>query len=316
MKGLIMKKSIEITNDLTNALINSNSVEFNLYFYKKRISKGKAYFECFTVDIKDLFNDYSDLANNLISNHINKKEIKVYSPEMPKNSIGYIDISKDSNILKPSIELIDDGISKAQPFNCKFYKHNGYIIEIKINGEVFAKLFTSSSVIKTFSKTFSWNVSTFKRIDRPTFELKNYCDLIIFSDYCLFFTNKAECILDLDRQYKKIAEKSLNFLRNCSIVNDFEKFSTYSSQYPKILKFDTFDEERIKKFLDLPLDEKKDIINKRNLKCNDSGNIVIDTTEDSEKVLNFVCSKLFVDFTDECYEASYIKKIIPNQESQ
>lgn len=311
-----MKKPIEITNDLTKALINSNSVEFNLYFYKKRISKGKTYFECFTVDIKDLFNDYSDLANNLISNHINKKEIKVYSPEMPKNSIGYIDISKDSNILKPSIELIDDGISKAQPFNCKFYKHNGYIIEIKINGEVFAKLFTSSSVIKTFSKTFSWNISTFKRIDRPTFELKNYCDLIIFSDYCLFFTNKAECILDLDRQYKKIAEKSLNFLRNCSIVNNFEKFSTYSSQYPKILKFDTFDEERIKKFLDLPLDEKKDIINKRNLKCNDSGNIVIDTTEDSEKVLNFLCSKLFVDFTDECYEASYIKKIIPNQESQ
>ena len=108
-----MKKPIEITNDLTKALINSNSVEFNLYFYKKRISKGKTYFECFTVDIKDLFNDYSDLANNLISNHINKKEIKVYSPEMPKNSIGYIDISKDSNILKPSIELIDGSAVKC-----------------------------------------------------------------------------------------------------------------------------------------------------------------------------------------------------------
>lgn len=235
---------------------------------------------------------------------------------MPKNSIGYIDISNESNILKSSLSLIDDGLNNSQPFNCKFYKHNGYIIEIKIDGNTFARFFTSSSVLKTFSKTFSWNVSTFKRIDKPTFELKNYCDLVIFNDYCLFFTNKAECILDLDRQYKKIAEKSLIFLQNCSILNNFEKFSAYSSQYPKILKFDTFDEERITKFVNLPVDDKKEIINKINLKCDESGKILIDNSDDSEKVLSFLCSKLFIDFTDDCYEASYIKKLTPTQESQ
>ena len=311
-----MKTALEITNDLTKVLKETQNIEFNLYFYKKRSYQGKPYFECFSVDIKDLYNDYSDLAHNLITNHINKKELKMYSPDMPKNSIGYIDISKEGNILKPSLNLIDTGLINSQPFNLKFYKHNGYIIEIKIDGITYARFFTSSGVLKTYSKTFSWNVSTFNRIDKPTFELKNYCDLVVFNDYCLFFTNKAECILDLDRQYKRIAEKSLNFLKTCSLIENFEKFSAYSSEYPRILKFDTFDEERINQFVNLPLNEKKELITKMDLKCNGSGNILIDSKEDSEKVLNFLCSKLFVDFTNDCYEASYIKKLTPTQESQ
>ena len=79
-----MKTALEITNDLTKVLKETKNIEFNLYFYKKRSSQGKPYFECFSVDIKDLYNDYSDLAHNLITNHINKKDLKMYSPEMPK----------------------------------------------------------------------------------------------------------------------------------------------------------------------------------------------------------------------------------------
>lgn len=50
--------------------------------------------------------------------------------------------------------MIDTGLINSQPFNLKFYKHNGYIIEIKIDGITYARFFTSSGVLKTYSKTF------------------------------------------------------------------------------------------------------------------------------------------------------------------
>lgn len=299
-----MKKTIEISDDLSKLLINPD-VEWSLYLFKKRYKNKELYYEMYEVVISDLAIAYSDIYKNMNANYLNKKDLKDYAPDMPKDTIGFIDLNETSLIDLSQINL---GIEKANPFRGELLKYSGYIIEGKLAGETCIKIFFASNTVRTYRKRYFWTTNEFAKIEKPMLEIKDYADCIICNDYCLFFSNRAEGIFDLEKHYKAVAQKSLKFIHDLSIIENFPMFSDYASNYRQALKFDSFDEERLLEFSKLSVDDKKEVI-PSNLEINNKGQFITANKEQLDAALDFICLKVFKDFNNDFYQTSYPKKI-------
>ena len=300
-----MKEIIEISNDLSKPLVTSD-IEWSLHLFKKRYKKQEIYYEMYEVLINDLNLAYSDIFNNMNANYLNVKDLKDYAPDMPKDTIGFIDIAKTSFLDLSQINL---GIQKSNPFKGELLKYNGYILEGRLNGESYIKVFFASNTVRTYRKRYYWATNEFSKIEKPMLEIKDYADCIICNGYCLFFSNRAEGIFDLEKHYKAVAQKSLKFIQDLGIVDNFSEFYNYSSNYRQALKFDSFSEERLLEFSKLPINEKKKVI-PSNLAINEEGQFVVTNKEQLDATLDFICLKVFKDFNNDCYQTSYPKKII------
>ena len=291
-----MKSTIDISNDLSIPLRNAN-VEWNLYVYKKRY-KDKIIntYDVYKIDTISIDTLYSDIHNYLIKNFLNKLDMCDYSSEMPKNKIGFIDLQNDDNVLKHGLNLLNECISTYTQFASKDLALHGYVLECNINGQTYMKVLSSSNPIKYYKHKFSFIINNFTELTDPILSLNVSCDCIIFNDYALFFTGKAESIFDLEKHYKVLASKCLTQLQEKGIIEDFDSFKNYACCWPKAAKFESFDIDRINNF---------------SILLNSQGAIVANSPEEREQVLNFACGKLLIDFNNDGYEVAYPKKINP-----
>lgn len=304
-----MKNIIDISNDLSIPLRDSN-VEWNLYVYKKRY-KDKIIntYDVYKIDTISIDTLYSDIHNYLIKNLLNKLEMCNYSSEMPKNKIGFIDLQKDDNVLKHGLNLLNECISTYTQFASKDLALHGYVLECNINGQTYMKVLSSSNPIKYYKHKFSFIINNFTELTDPILSLNVSCDCIIFNDYALFFTGKAESIFDLEKHYKVLASKCLTQLQNKGIIEDFDSFKNYACCWPKAAKFESFDIDRINSFAELDIPTKTKILNNFSILLNNQGAIIANSPEEREQVLNFACGKLLIDFNNDGYEVAYPKKI-------
>ena len=306
-----MKSTIDISNDLSIPLRNTN-VEWNLYVYKKRY-KDKIIntYDVYKIDTISIDTLYSDIHNYLIKNFLNKLYMCDYSSEMPKNKIGFIDLQKDDNVLKHGLNLLNECISTYTQFASKDLALHGYVLECNINGQTYMKVLSSSNPIKYYKHKFSFIINNFTELTDPILSLNVSCDCIIFNDYDLFFTGKAENIFDLEKHYKVLASKCLTQLQEKGIIEDFDSFKNYACCWPKAAKFESFDIDRINSFAELDIPTKAKILNNFSILLNSQGAIVANSPEEKEQVLNFACGKLLIDFNNDGYEVAYPKKINP-----
>ena len=306
-----MKSTIDISNDLSIPLRNAN-VEWNLYVYKKRY-KDKIIntYDVYKIDTISIYTLYSDIHNYLIKNFLNKLDMCDYSSEMPKNKIGFIDLQKDDNVLKHGLNLLNECISTYTQFASKDLALHGYVLECNINGQTYMKVLSSSNPIKYYKHKFSFIINNFTELTDPILSLNVSCDCIIFNDYALFFTGKAESIFDLEKHYKVLASKCLTQLQEKGIIEDFDSFKNYACCWPKAAKFESFDIDRINSFAELDIPTKAKILNNFSILLNSQGAIVANSPEEREQVLNFACGKLLIDFNNDGYEVAYPKKINP-----
>ena len=306
-----MKSTIDISNDLSIPLRNTN-VEWNLYVYKKRY-KDKIIntYDVYKIDTISIDTLYSDIHNYLIKNFLNKLDMCDYSSEMPKNKIGFIDLQKDDNVLKHGLNLLNECISTYTQFASKDLALHGYVLECNINGQTYMKVLSSSNPIKYYKHKFSFIINNFTELTDPILSLNVSCDCIIFNDYALFFTGKAENIFDLEKHYKVLASKCLTQLQEKGIIEDFDSFKNYACCWPKAAKFESFDIDRINSFAELDISTKAKILNNFSILLNSQGVIVANSPEEKEQVLNFTCGKLLIDFNNDGYEVAYPKKINP-----
>lgn len=306
-----MKSTIDISNDLSIPLRNAN-VEWNLYVYKKRY-KDKIIntYDVYKIDTISIDTLYSDIHNYLIKNFLNKLDMCDYSSEMPKNKIGFIDLQKDDNVLKHGLNLLNECISTYTQFASKDLALHGYVLECNINGQTYMKVLSSSNPIKYYKHKFSFIINNFTELTDPILSLNVSCDCIIFNDYALFFTGKAESIFDLEKHYKVLASKCLTQLQEKGIIEDFDFFKNYACCWPKAAKFESFDIDRINSFAELDIPTKAKILNNFSILLNSQGAIVANSPEEREQVLNFACGKLLIDFNNDGYEVAYPKKINP-----
>ena len=306
-----MKSTIDISNDLSIPLRNAN-VEWNLYVYKKRY-KDKIIntYDVYKIDTISIDTLYSDIHNYLIKNFLNKLDMCDYSSEMPKNKIGFIDLQKDDNVLKHGLNLLNECISTYTQFASKDLALHGYVLECNINGQTYMKVLSSSNPIKYYKHKFSFIINNFTELTDPILSLNVSCDCIIFNDYALFFTGKAESFFDLEKHYKVLASKCLTQLQEKGIIEDFDSFKNYACCWPKAAKFESFDIDRINSFAELDIPTKAKILNNFSILLNSQGAIVANSPEEREQVLNFACGKLLIDFNNDGYEVAYPKKINP-----
>ncbi len=304
-----MKSTIDISNDLSIPLRNAN-VEWNLYVYKKRY-KDKIIntYDVYKIDTISIDTLYSDIHNYLIKNFLNKLDMCDYSSEMPKNKIGFIDLQKDDNVLKHGLNLLNECISTYTQFASKDLALHGYVLECNINGQTYMKVLSSSNPIKYYKHKFSFIINNFTELTDPILSLNVSCDCIIFNDYALFFTGKAESIFDLEKHYKVLASKCLTQLQNKGIIEDFDSFKNYACCWPKAAKFESFDIDRINSFAELDIPTKTKVLNNFSILLNNQGAIIANSPEEREQVLNFACGKLLIDFNNDGYEVAYPKKI-------
>lgn len=309
-----MKDSIQISKDLSIPLTEQN-VEWNLYVYKKRYKskekiKSLDSYDIYKIDSISIDTLYSDIHNYITKNFINKLEIDNYSSEMPKNKIGFIDMTIENNILKHSLNLLDECINNYIQFASRDLLLHGYILECNINGQTFMKILSSSNPIRFYKHRYSLLFgNNFNELTTPILSLNVSCDCIIFNDYALFFTGRAESIFDLEKHYKALATKCLTHLKTKNLIEDLESFIKYSSSWPKAAKFESFDIKRINDFSELNPNKKSETLNKFSISLNEKGTIIANSPEEKEQVLNFICGKLLSDFNDDGYEVAYPKKI-------
>ena len=304
-----MKSIIDIENNLALPLKQAN-IEWNLYVFKKRY-KNKALdsYEMYKILNIELANVYSDIHTYISNNYINKLEIKEYSSEMPKNQIGFIDLN-GNNLLSKSLELLNTGINSSVLFASQDLLLHGYVLECRIDGQTYMQILSTSKPIKVYKHKYSLlYLDKFQEIEEPILSLNHTCDCIVFNDYCLFFTGRAESIFDLEKHYKALATKCLSGLRDKGLFENFDSFSQYASVWPKATKFENFDIERINSYSKLPVDERKKILDKFSISSTKDGAIISNSPEENEKALNFICKKLLLDFNNDGYEVCYPKKI-------
>ena len=306
-----MKKAIDISNDLALPLKDIN-VEWNLYVYKKR-RKNKILnsYDVYKIDNIEIDTLHSDIHNNINKKYINVLDICDYSSEMPKNKIGYIDLRKENNVLKYGLDLLNECINNYTQFASKDLLLHGYILECNINGQTYMQVLSSSSPIKYYKYKYSIITNHFDELTIPILSLNVSCDCIVLNDYALFFTDRAEGIFDLEKHYKILASKSLNYLDGKNLFEDINSFKSYAGTWPKATKFETFDASRMDAFSNLSTSNKKKKLTPFSITLNENGAIITNSLEDKEQVLNFVCGKLFTDFNDDGYEVAYPKKLSP-----
>lgn len=305
-----MKSKNDIENDLSIPLKDSN-VEWNLYVYKKRY-KNKIInrYDVYKIDTINIDTLYSDIYAYIIKNFLNTFEICDYSSEMPKDKIGFIDLQKEDHILKYGLILLDEYIRTYTHFASKDLALHGYILECDINGQTYMKVLSSSNPIKYYHHKYSLILSNrFTELTEPILSLNISCDCIIFNDYALFFSGKAESIFDLEKHYKALASKCLNQLQTKGIIENFDSFKDYAYRWPKAAKFESFDFERINNFAKLDIATKTKILSNFSILLNNQGAIIANSPEEKEQVLNFACKKLLTDFNNDGYEVAYPKKI-------
>lgn len=266
-----MKKILEIENDLAVPLTNSD-VEWNLYLYKKRYKKKiLETYDMYRINNIDLSYIYNDIHNHIVTKFLNVNELCDYSPEMPKNKIGFIDLTSTDNVLNTSLPMIKDGIKQYSIFDSKDMSLHGYILECKIDGETYMRLFTTSNPIKFFKNKYSIiSKNSFEELQKPILSISTCCDCITLNDYALFFTNKAESVFDLEKHYKALATTCLSDLKTYNLFADFESFSSFASCWPKAAKFENFNKERIATFSSLSLEQKTKIFNTFSIKQNEN----------------------------------------------
>lgn len=303
-----MKNLSDINTDLAVPLTHSNT-EWNLYIYKKRYkNKTINSYDIYKIDSISVSPLYSDIHNYMTKKFLNTLEMCDYSSEMQKNKIGFIDLEKN-DVLRPSLDLLDECINRYTQFASKDLALHGYILECIINGQTYMKILSSSNPIKYYKHKYSLIINNFEELTNPILSLNITCDCIIFEKYALFFTGKAESIFDLEKHYKIHASKCLTQLQSQNIIEDFESFKNYACCWPKASKFETFDIERINKFKELDVSIKSKILNNFSISLNTNGLLITNSPEEKEQVLNFICGKLLLDFNNDGYEVSYPKKI-------
>ena len=206
---------------------------------------------------------------------------------------------------------MNECISTYTQFASKDLALHGYVLECNINGQTYMKVLSSSNPIKYYKHKFSFIINNFTELTDPILSLNVSCDCIIFNDYALFFTGKAESIFDLEKHYKVLASKCLTQLQEKGIIEDFDSFKNYACCWPKAAKFESFDIDRINSFAELDIPTKAKILNNFSILLNSQGAIVANSPEEREQVLNFACGKLLIDFNNDGYEVAYPKKINP-----
>lgn len=305
-----MKNTIEISNDLAIPLKNTD-VEWNLYVYKKRYKKKVLEsYDMYKIDTIQIDNLYSDIHYYITKQFINELEFCEYSTEMPKNKVGFIDLNNNDNILKDSLQLLNESIENYTQFASTELKLHGYVLECKIDGETYLQILSSCSPIKFFKHKYSLVFGNkFSELNEPVLSLNTNCDCIILKNYALFFTGKAESIFDLEKHYKAIATKSLDTLKDTSLINNFDTFREYASAWPRAAKFENFDSERILNFSKLNIIKQTEILNNFSIDLDNKGAIIANSPQEMDIVLNFVCGKLLTDFNNDGYEVAYPQKI-------
>ena len=307
-----LKTNIEVADDLSKPLKEGN-VEWDLFLFKKRYKqKVLSEYEMYKINSISLHTIYSDIHKYVLKKYVNNLELCNYSAEMPKNKIGLINLNKQDNILKNSIQLLNNGIENYVLFDSKNITSNGYILECKINGQVYMQIFSTSNPIKIYKYKYCVLFEKFDELTCPILTLNQNCDCIIINNnYALFLTGRAESIFDLEKHYKALANKCLGSIKDKPLFENFEAFANYSSVWPKAAKFETFSMENIEKFIQFNIDRKTEILKNFNIKTNENGAILTDSPENNEKALKFICGKFLIDFNNSAYEVSYPQKINP-----
>ena len=307
-----MKTNIEVSNDLSKPLKEVN-VEWNLYLFQKRYKqKLLNEYEIYKITSIPLHTIYSDIHKYILKKYINNLELSDYSVEMPKNNIGFIALNNKDNILKNSLQLLNEGIEKSVLFDGKNIASNGYILECKIDGQVYMQIFSTSNPIKIYKHKYSLIFNKFDELTCPILTLNPNCDCIIINNnYAIFFTGRAESVFDLEKHYKALANKCLFSIKDKHLFENFETFANYSSVWPKAAKFETFSLENIEKFIQFSADKKTEILKNFNIKTDANGAILTDSPDNNEKALKFICGKYLTDFNNSAYEVTYPQRINP-----
>ena len=301
-----MKEITEIQKDLMHSTVASAD-HIKLYFYKKRSKKGEAYFECAYTNIKDLVSPYSEVIAS-ICKFIDEKEVYTYSYDMPKNAIAFFDLENDSNLLYDGLSKFNNALVSASNFDDAI-RYDGYIIEC-LKGNNYIRLIVSAKAIRTYTRRFFIFNNEFTHLNNPMFEIRNIADCIWLNNYCLFLTSNAESIFDLERHYKLIAQKSLEYLEQTNLLSDKDMsfFKAFSLQGKKPQKFESFRSARIEYLKKLNIQKQRKILEGIGIIINDNNKISISSEEDADRFLDFICCKILDDFNGDKYFVSNTQK--------
>lgn len=294
-----LKEITEIQKDLMHSTVISQD-HIKLYFYKKRTKKGETYFECAYTNIKDLASPYSEVITS-ICNFIDEKEVYTYAYDMPKNAIAFFELENSSNLLYDGLSKLNNAIVSASNFDDAI-RYDGYIIEC-LKDSNFIRLIISAKAIRTYTRRFFIFNNEFTHLDNPMFEIKNIADCIWLNNYCLFLTSNAESIFDLERHYKLLAQKHLEYLEHANLLSakDMSFFKAFSMQRKRPQKFESFRSTRIDDLKELSIQEQKKVLNGLGINISDGNKISISSEEDANRFLDFICCKILDDFNGDKY---------------
>lgn len=286
-----IKEGLEKINSITNwclALINYNH------------NANQSIYTCYSFDFETqelLKNTLTEMSKNFISIiDKNGKKVQYYTGTNSKNVVDKILISDDL-ITNQWNKLIESFNNCDDSTNIKDVKSKAYMFTgtYTIDGEhKNIYILSRKNPIYTYKKGkrkfFISRNNKIQEATEPLLQFGKTFDALIYEKTLYTINNNIESIFNMEYSHKIVCKKSLEIIKEASIILDFESYKTFalSGQNPR--KFITFD----KRIIDNIKNESNLNILKNELKIpydNDKGKFILNDEKHAKIFSDAICGK-------------------------
>ncbi|SFB08248.1 Kiwa anti-phage protein KwaB-like domain-containing protein [Clostridium frigidicarnis] len=133
-------------------------------------------------------------------------------------------------------------------------------------------------------------------------------DFIVIDGTMYTFNHTFETLFDLEKTMAKVKIAAIDEIIGAEAISNVDDFKAYASQYKSAKTFITLKEERVNRIKDNS--NRKKVAEILNLKLNERGEFIINSSDDASLLIRYLCYKVFQDSeTKEVLEASTITRL-------
>lgn len=133
-------------------------------------------------------------------------------------------------------------------------------------------------------------------------------DFLVIDETMYTFNHTFETLFDLEKTMAKVKIVAIDEIIRTESISNVADFKAYASQYKSARTFITLNEERVNRIKDKR--SRKKVAGILNLQLDESGEFIINTSDEASLLIRYLCYKVFQDLeTKDVLEASTITKL-------
>lgn len=281
--------------------VKEHEYTWNLYFFKiSHRKKGNPYY-VYKMKFKNVtyLPKYALTLCDAVSTYqIDPLEtVQEYDGMNSKTSCDKIKV--DNELLSEQWKYFFASVTNAAREEIKG-KYQGYILDGQPVAEN-AKPITIVKIANPIIKLENKRSVVFKHVENDELDqfsddlcrLYLNADFLVIGDSLYAFNHAFEGIFDLEKTMRRLKDKAIENIIATSAFHEIEKVSSFMKRYTSPKTFLTLKQQRVDKLI--TQEGRQEIANRLQLNTIGNAEIIIDTQEQANQLIKYLCYKIFQD---------------------